>query len=82
MFFGNGNETCRAIHFAGRCVDDPFDTQFARGLQHVQRALDVGINVCVRRVVGKWNGDQGRQVQYGITALHCCLDAVGVADIT
>ena len=62
-------------------MDDPADAQIARRLHDVERALDVGVDVGIGRVIGIGNGDQRRQMQHGIATLHGRAHAVGIADV-
>ena len=81
MVLGDGDEAGGAIDLAGGGVDDPADAQFAGGLHHVERALDVGVHIGVGRVVRVGNGDECRQVQDGVTTGHGGAHPVGIADV-
>jgi hypothetical protein len=62
-------------------MDYPLHTQLASRLQHVEGALDVGVDVGVGGMVRVGYGDEGSQMQHSIAALHRLLHAVWVADV-
>lgn len=62
-------------------MNNPLHAQIAGGLDDVQRALDVGVNIGVRRVIGIGNGNQGGKVQYDIAAFHRRVNTVRIADV-
>ena len=79
---GDGHEARGAVDLAGGGVDDRPDAQIARGLDHVERAFDVGIDGGVGRMVRVWDCNQRGQVQDCIAAGHGGAHAIRVADVT
>ena len=59
----------------------PGDIVAPRGLQHVQRAFDIGADVAARRLVGVGDGDQRREVQDDLLPLDGSIHEVAVFDV-
>ncbi len=57
MRLGNGHEAGGAVDLAGGGVNNLADAQLTRGLDDVERALDVGVDVSVRRMIGVGDRD-------------------------
>ena len=62
-------------------MHDATRAELARGLEHVERSLDVGIDVGIGRMVGERDRDERGEVQHRIAPLHRRLHAVRVANV-
>ena len=81
MLLGDGNEARRSVHFAGGGVDDLRHSKLPRRLQHVQRPLDVGLDVGVGRMIGVRYGNQGGEMEHYVASSHSLPDAVRIPDV-
>ena len=81
MLLGNRHEARRAVDLAGRGMHHLLHPEIEHRLQHVQRALDIGVDVAVRCLVRIGDRDQRRQVQHRATALYRAAHRVSVADV-
>ena len=77
----DGYILCRAVDLAGGGDKHALGAQLAGGVQHVQRALDVGVHIAVRAVVGEGNSDKRCQVEHPLLPAHGGTHAVGVAHV-
>src|SRR5205814_9944823 len=59
-----------AVYLTGGSVHNPLHTEFARCLQYVECALDIGVDIHVGRVIWVWNGNQGSEMHHDLAALH------------
>ena len=68
MALVDGYVARRAEHLGGRGDEEALDAEVAGGLQHVERALHVGGDVAVGRLVGVGDGDQRGEVEDHVVA--------------
>ena len=71
-----------AVNLGCGCHQHSRRAQLAGGLQDIQRALDVGVHIGIRRMVAEGDADERRQVKNHIDAFHGGFHAVRIADIT
>lgn len=81
MLLVDGHVLRRAVDLAGGGDEHALGVQLTRGVQHVQRALDVGVHVAVRAVVGEGDRDECGQVEHALLPAHGGAHAVGVAHV-
>src|ERR1035441_4593652 len=81
MVLFNRNVLRSAVNLAGRGEDDSFRLQFASPLQHIQRPLDVGVQIGLRSVVGIGNANQSCQMKNHFPALHGFANAEEIANV-
>ena len=77
----DGHILCRAVDLAGGGDEYALGVQLARGVQHIQRTLDVGVHIAVGAVVRKRNGNQCGQMEDALLPAHGGAHAVGVAHV-
>ena len=81
MLFVNGHILCRAVHLAGAGDHHALGAQLTGSIQHIQGALDVGVNIAVRAVIAEGNGNQRCQMEHALLAAHSGAHTVGVTHI-
>ena len=77
----DGHVLRRAVDLAGGGDEHALGVQLTRGVQHIQRALDVGVHVAVRAVVGEGDRDERGQMEHALLPAHGGAHAVGVAHV-
>ncbi|MNY39417.1 hypothetical protein D3C86_1741000 [compost metagenome] len=60
---------------------DALHTKLARRLEYIQRSLDIGIHVRIRRMIGIGDGNQCGQMQDNVAALQGLLDTRRITHI-
>lgn len=81
MVLGDGHGAGGTVDLAGGGVDDLDDVQGAGGLEDVEGALDICVDVGVGRVVRIGDGDERGQVEDGVAVGHGSAHPMGVADV-
>src|ERR1039458_645753 len=81
MVLVNRNVLRSTVNLAGRGEDDLLRLQFAGRLKHVQRPLDIGVQIGLRSVVGIGNANQGCQVKNHVPATHGFANAEEIANV-
>ena len=81
MLLRDRYETRGSVDFACRCVHDLRDTKLARRLEHVERALYIGLDIRIWRVVRIWYCNQGGEVEHDVAAAHRFPNAVGIPNV-
>ena len=81
VFFVDGYVLRGAVDLAGGGDEHAARAQLPRGVEHVERTLDVGVDVAVGAVVGERDRDERRQVEHPFLPAHGGAHAVGVAHV-
>ena len=82
MGFADGDAVRRPVDLAGRCVHHPAAARTPGALQHVERALHVGVHEALRGCIAVRDGDERRQMKDGVHTSARLLHEAGVADVT
>ena len=61
---------------------DLANAEFAGSLNHVEGALDVGIDIGVREVIRVRDRDESGEVQNCVAPLHSLVNSVRVTDVS
>ena len=81
VLFVDGHILGGTVDLAGGGDQHALGVQLAGGVQDVEGALDVGVHIAVRAVVGERNCDEGGQVEDTLLPAHGGAHAVGVTHV-